>query len=70
MPPRAWSTKRAIVLPISIAAHSPLMAEAADGMRAAIAGVDFRDPTAPLLANADARLDHRRGLPGRAVDYI
>jgi [acyl-carrier-protein] S-malonyltransferase len=47
--------KRAIVLPVSVAAHSPLMAEAAEGMRAAIAEVAFRDPAVPLLANADAR---------------
>ncbi len=53
---RALGAKRAIVLPISIAAHSPLMANAAEGMRQAIAGVSFRDPRVPLLANADARL--------------
>lgn len=53
---RALGAKRAIVLPISIAAHSPLMAHAADGMRQAIARVPFRDPRVPLLANADARL--------------
>jgi [acyl-carrier-protein] S-malonyltransferase len=47
--------KRAIVLPVSVAAHSPLMTEAAEGMRAAIAGVTFADPSVPLLANADAR---------------
>ncbi len=52
---KGLGAKRAIVLPISIAAHSPLMAAAAEGMRTAIAGVAFRDPTAPLLANADAR---------------
>jgi [acyl-carrier-protein] S-malonyltransferase len=43
------------ILPVSVAAHSPLMAEAAEGMRAALAPVTFRDPRAPLLANADAR---------------
>ncbi len=47
--------KRALVLPVSVAAHSPLMAEAADGMRAVLAEVEFREPTAALLANADAR---------------
>ena len=47
--------KRAIVLPVSVAAHSPLMADAAEGMRAALANVAFHDPTPPLLANADAR---------------
>jgi [acyl-carrier-protein] S-malonyltransferase len=52
---RDLGAKRAIVLPVSVAAHSPLMAEAADGMRSALAHVDFRDPTATLLANADGR---------------
>ena len=52
---RELGAKRAIVLPVSVAAHSPLMAEAADGMRAALAGVPFRNPSTTLLANADAR---------------
>jgi [acyl-carrier-protein] S-malonyltransferase len=47
--------RKAIVLPVSVAAHSPLMTEAADGMRRALEGVDFADPRPPLLANADAR---------------
>ena len=52
---KALGAKRAVVLPVSVAAHSPLMSRAADGMRAVLAGVDFTDPRAPLLANADAR---------------
>ncbi|MEA2611246.1 MAG: [acyl-carrier-protein] S-malonyltransferase [Chloroflexota bacterium] len=52
---RTLGAKRAIVLPVSVAAHSPLMAEAADGMRAALADVTFHDPAVPLLANANAR---------------
>ena len=51
---KALGAKRAIVLPVSVAAHSPLMAEAAAGMAAALAGVDVHDPAIPLLANADA----------------
>jgi [acyl-carrier-protein] S-malonyltransferase len=51
---RGLGARRAVVLPVSVAAHSPLMAEAADGMRRALEGVAFGDPTAPLLANADA----------------
>lgn len=47
--------KRAIELPVSVAAHSPLMADAAEGMRRVLDGVTFRDPRIPLLANADAR---------------
>jgi [acyl-carrier-protein] S-malonyltransferase len=52
---KALGAKRAIVLPVSVAAHSPLMAEAAVAMRDILAGVAFNDPVAPLLANADAR---------------
>ena len=51
---RGLGAKRAIVLPVSVAAHSPLMAEAAAGMAAALADVEFHDPAVPLLANADA----------------
>jgi [acyl-carrier-protein] S-malonyltransferase len=46
--------RKVIVLPVSVAAHSPLMAEAAEGMRSALEGVTFSDPLVPLLANADA----------------
>ena len=52
---KSLGAKRAIVLPVSVAAHSPLMAEAADGMREALTGVRFNDPLPALLANADAR---------------
>jgi [acyl-carrier-protein] S-malonyltransferase len=51
---RELGARKVIVLPVSVAAHSPLMAEAAAGMRRVIADVEFRDPTIPLLANADA----------------
>lgn len=51
---RSMGARRAIVLPVSVAAHSPLMREAADGMKDALTGVAFRDPSPPLLANADA----------------
>jgi [acyl-carrier-protein] S-malonyltransferase len=52
---RELGAKRAIELPVSVAAHSPLMAEAAEGLRLVLAGVRFHDPLAPLLANRDAR---------------
>ncbi len=51
---KTLGAKRALLLPVSVAAHSPLMARAADGMRAVLAGLTFNDPSAPLLANADA----------------
>jgi [acyl-carrier-protein] S-malonyltransferase len=52
---KSLGAKRAIVLPVSVAAHSPLMADAAAAMRSVLARVRFADPTVPLLANADAR---------------
>ena len=52
---KALGAKRAIVLPVSVAAHSPLMAEAAEEMRGVLDGVAFDDPSVTLLANADAR---------------
>ena len=52
---RELGAKRAIVLPVSVAAHSPLMAEAADSMREILSGIEFHDPITTLLANSDAR---------------
>jgi [acyl-carrier-protein] S-malonyltransferase len=51
---KGLGARRGILLPVSVAAHSSLMAEAAEGMRRALAGVAFHDPAAALLANADA----------------
>jgi [acyl-carrier-protein] S-malonyltransferase len=53
---KSLGAKRIIVLPVSVAAHSPLMAEAADAMREVLRDVAFADPTVPLIANADAHL--------------
>ncbi len=47
--------RKTIVLPVSVAAHSPLMGAAAEGMRRALADVPFHDPSVPLLSNAAAR---------------
>jgi [acyl-carrier-protein] S-malonyltransferase len=52
---KTLGAKRAIVLPVSVAAHSPLMVEAADEMRGVLTGISFEDPRVTLLANADAR---------------
>jgi [acyl-carrier-protein] S-malonyltransferase len=52
---KGLGAKRALVLPVSVAAHSPLMANAAARMRTVLVGVAFHDPSIPLLANANAR---------------
>jgi [acyl-carrier-protein] S-malonyltransferase len=68
---RSLGAKRAIVLPVSVAAHSPLMAGAADGMRRVLADVDFHEPTIPLLANADARpIDTAEGARAELVEHL
>ena len=51
---RELGARKTIVLPVSVAAHSPLMADAAAAMREVLAGVVFKDPIIPVLANADA----------------
>jgi len=68
---RELGAKRAIVLPVSVAAHSPLMAEAADAMRDTLAGVEFHDPTTPLLANADGRpITTAAGARAELVEHL
>jgi [acyl-carrier-protein] S-malonyltransferase len=52
---RELGARKTVILPVSVAAHSPLMAAAADAMRAILADIDFGDPAVPVLANADAR---------------
>jgi [acyl-carrier-protein] S-malonyltransferase len=51
---RELGARKTIVLPVSVAAHSPLMADAAAAMREVLAGETFNDPIIPVLANADA----------------
>ncbi len=53
---RGLGARRAIPLPVSVAAHSPLMAPAASAMRLTLAPLPFAAPRAPLVANADAHL--------------
>jgi [acyl-carrier-protein] S-malonyltransferase len=68
---RELGARKVIVLPVSVAAHSPLMAEAAAGMRAVIEGVEFRDPLVPLLANADAReITTAQGARDELVEHL
>lgn len=68
---RELGARRAIVLPVSVAAHSPLMADAGVGMRAALADIRFDDPLPPLLANADARpLETAEACRAELVEHL
>ena len=51
---KARGAKRVIALKVSGAFHSPLMAPAVDGLRAALPEVPFADPRFPVIANASA----------------
>lgn len=52
---RARGARRAVKLPVSIAAHSPLMAQASAEFSAAVAAVGFGPPRAPVIGNVSAR---------------
>lgn len=51
----ACGAKRVIRLPVSIAAHSPLMAEASALFRRRLDATPFQEPHMPLIANSTAR---------------
>lgn len=52
---RDRGAKRTIRLNVSIAAHSPLMAEAAEAFRRRLDNTPLQDPKIPIVANAVAR---------------
>jgi [acyl-carrier-protein] S-malonyltransferase len=52
---RELGARKTVLLPVSVAAHSPLMADAATAMAEVLAAVPFADPAPPLLSNAGAR---------------
>jgi [acyl-carrier-protein] S-malonyltransferase len=51
---KAAGAKRAIRLPVSGAFHSPLMAPAADGLKAALEAARWRTPAKPVWSNVTA----------------
>jgi [acyl-carrier-protein] S-malonyltransferase len=63
---KAAGAKRCIPLAVSIAAHSPLMAGAAQEFRAALESAQWAEPVVPLIANATARPAGR----GDAIDRL
>jgi [acyl-carrier-protein] S-malonyltransferase len=52
---RELGARKTVLLPVSVAAHSPLMTDAATAMAEVLAAVPFADPAPPLLSNAGAR---------------
>jgi [acyl-carrier-protein] S-malonyltransferase len=63
--------RRGILLPVSVAAHSSLMAEAAEGMARVLAPIAFAEPAIPLIANADARpITTADGARGELIEHL
>jgi len=68
---RGLGARRAIMLPVSVAAHSSLMKEAAEGMARVLEPIAFAEPTTPLLANADARpITTAAGARGELIEHL
>lgn len=59
--------KRVLPLKVSGAFHSPLMAPAAAGLAVALDAVTFRDPAAPVVANASAEPARDAGTARRLL---
>ncbi|MDT8408601.1 MAG: ACP S-malonyltransferase [Wenzhouxiangellaceae bacterium] len=52
---RQAGARRAMLLPVSVPAHSPLMSPAVAPLQAALDAIDFKTPVCPVLHNVDAR---------------
>lgn len=50
---RDAGARRAMLLPVSVPAHSTLMSPAMDGLREVLSGIDLRAPECPVLHNVD-----------------
>jgi [acyl-carrier-protein] S-malonyltransferase len=51
---RGLGVRRVMALDVGHAFHTPLLADAADGLRPLLDGLAFREPAAPVVANTDA----------------
>lgn len=65
---KAKGAKRAIRLEVSGAFHSPLMASAHEGLRAALAATEIRDARCPVVSNVHARPVQRAGEIREALE--
>jgi len=52
---RQAGARRAMLLPVSVPAHSPLMAPAASGLLGVLEGIEIGAPARPVLHNVDLR---------------
>jgi [acyl-carrier-protein] S-malonyltransferase len=68
---KAAGAKRAMVLPVGGAFHSPLMAPARDELKAAIESTDFHNPTCPIYQNVAAKaVFHKEEIKRNLIDQL
>lgn len=68
---KAAGARRALMLPVSGAFHSSLMAPVVDGMRPLIEAAKFAESAVPLVTNVDARpIQHPDDLRTELLDQI
>lgn len=63
--------KRAMLLPVSVPAHSPLMAPAAKGLQRALGMVEIKPPACPVLHNFDLQpRDEPDSIRGALIEQL
>ncbi len=62
--------RRTVVLKVSGAFHSPLVARAADRLRPAIERVRFRDPVAPFMSTVTARIEPAQRFASLLIEQL
>lgn len=68
---QAAGVRRVMPLDVGHAFHTPLLADAAAGLRPLLDDLDFRPPTAPVVANTDAAPHHDpAGWPDRLTRHL
>src|SRR5690349_19084349 len=68
---KAAGAKRALVLPVGGAFHSPLMEPAKEELRAAIESTDFHSPTCPIYQNVVAKaVFHKEEIKQNLIDQL
>lgn len=68
---KAAGAKRALVLPVGGAFHSPLMQPAKEVLKAAIESTDFHSPTCPIYQNVAAKaVFHKEEIKQNLIDQL
>jgi [acyl-carrier-protein] S-malonyltransferase len=68
---KAAGAKRALVLPVGGAFHSPLMEPAKEELKAAIESTDFHSPTCPIYQNVAAKaVFHKEEIKQNLIEQL